>query len=78
MNARVKSLQNDVANLVHFGEKVTGDDNYASTYVNQQLDLYFTRCQALLDEMDRFNEPYLYFQLLSLYRQLFGLFQKWG
>jgi hypothetical protein len=77
--AQIQQLENDVAAL-----KVYADANTVTTAsievvvrINARLDTAFRQCQALLDDVDRFQDPALYYRLLTTYRTLFSVFQKW-
>jgi hypothetical protein len=71
-------LQADVDTLVRRAEGVTTGNEEAMKRINAQLDLCFTRCQALMDDVNRFDDPLLYVRLLATYRTLCALFQRVG
>lgn len=76
----VDSLTQDVSNLEAYAQNVdavaAGNDRVVAT-VNARLDAYFTRCQALLDDVNRFEQPLLYYRLIGVHRKLFALYQRW-
>lgn len=75
----IETLENDVAALEAYANAnpMTTAPKEVVVRINARLDTYFTRCQGLLDDLDRFKEPALYWRLLKTYRRLFGLFEKW-
>jgi len=77
--ALIQQLENDVAALETYANAntVTTAPREVVVRINARLDTAFTRCQALLDDLDRSQEPALYCRLLSTYRKLFRLFEQW-
>lgn len=75
----IKQLEIDVAALEAYANAntVTTAPREVAARINARLDTAFTQCQALLDDLDRSQEPALYCRLLSTYRKLFGIFQNW-
>lgn len=76
----VTTLIRDVDALHAYADEVdeaSRNTPHIAAEVNARLDACFTRCQALLDDMNRFQQPLLYHRLLQAYRKLFALFQRW-